>query len=507
MIESEVNFMNVRYNLDAKITDIDLIPKEGPVTGSYICTWWNQSGCAADLGIQGTGLSEWRDALNQDALFETEKYYHPAPRAVRSNLIFLMDDGWDIPEGTPNDAEHRYLYGSVDPDSKKFSRYGNTPEERLTGISKKVKEMGYAGLGLWISPQECGLEKYKTENARTYWEERAKWSHNAGVLYWKVDWGGHDWDDEYRELISDCVHKYAPGLLCEHAIVQLPCTHHHKEENFLEQRALRAKRQMTFADAFRTYDVLEPFDKVCTLRRAHEALLASEVTDHSGAALINGENLYAISASLGFTVGIMNYNEEALACINWQKVSPPFGVFDAPYNYSESFLDDTLFFDSEICEWAPCKGITVKESAPFIMARGCPMPTVTKTGEHYPYILASKNPGTGAYSVASIPRSVDPISNAYFPADVVLHEVCPESPVGIFGIFNTLTIELDSQLSPDARFLAQDLTSDKAIDITEYVTFSDNRIVLEGKLLRLAGKIARGHNNKSAPSVIFKIIM
>ena len=126
--------MSGLYKLDERITDIDLIPKEGSVTGSYVCTWRNQSACAQDLGLTGTGLSEWRDALNQDALFETEKYYHPAPRHLRKNLIFLMDDGWDIPEGTPNDGTCGHLYGSVDPDSKKFSRYGSTPEERLAGI-------------------------------------------------------------------------------------------------------------------------------------------------------------------------------------------------------------------------------------------------------------------------------------------------------------------------------------------------------------------------------------
>ena len=129
-------------------TDINLIPANGNFTGSYSCTWWNQCPTAEQLGLTGTGLSEWRDALNQDSLFETERFYHPIPQELRNGLIFLLDDGWDIPIGTPNDAEHRHLYGAVDPDPVKFSRFGSDPKERLKGMSDKAKDMGYAGLDL-----------------------------------------------------------------------------------------------------------------------------------------------------------------------------------------------------------------------------------------------------------------------------------------------------------------------------------------------------------------------
>lgn len=489
-----------------KITDIDLIDSVGETAGSYLCTWWNQSSAAQALGLMGTGLSEWRDALNQDALFETEEYFHPVPFEHRRNLIFLMDDGWDIPIGTPNDSEHNYLYGSVDPDKVKFSRYGSTPEERLKNISDKVKEMGYAGLGLWISPQECLLEEYKEDSPVSYWEKRAKWCAAAGVLYWKVDWGRHDYDDDYRSLISECAHKFAPGLLVEHAIVQKPLTHNHNSDTFLSERAERAVRQMTFCDAFRTYDLLEPFDKVCTLRRAHEALVVGKDTPHTGKGLINGENMYSVVAGLSLAAGIMNYNENALSAINWQKLSPPFGAFDSDYSYSREFLCDTKFFDSEICEWAPCKGLTVEESAPAIMARGCPLPTVSKIGEHAPFVMASKNPKTKAYSVATVQRSVDPVISVYFPANVTLHEVDISAPLGVFGVFNTLTVEFDMSIKEGCRILAQDLTSDKAADITELAKIEGNKLVLSGKLLRYVGKLHRGHNNQSEPSLIMKIV-
>ncbi len=489
-----------------KETKINLIPESGPVTGSYSCTWWNQCPAAGALGLTGEGLSAWRDSLNQEALFDREDLFHPVPKEARGSLIFLLDDGWDVPVGTVGNDNDRHFFGAVDPDKVKFARFGNTPAERLKGISDAVKEMGYAGVGLWISPQEYAEEPYKAESSEEYWSTRAKWCNDAGVLYWKVDWGAHDYDDEYRRLISDCVKKHAPDLLVEHAVVQKPLSHNNGDiEKFLSDRAKRTKKQMEFSDVIRTYDVLEPFDKVCTLLRSHEALVCHDLESHSGKGLINGENLYALCAALGLTTGIMNYNKEALACINWQKIAPPFGIFDCEYSFSDEMLCDTLFFASEVCEWAPCKGRTVYESAPAIMARGCPLPEFHYLSENHPYVLASKNPKTGVYTVATIPRTVDPIRNAYFLADVTAKEVDLSKPVGVFGVFNTLTVESTEPISANAQVLAQDLNSSFAYDITEYASISSNRITFDGKILRYIGRIARGHNDQSDPSVVIKI--
>ncbi|MBQ2729306.1 MAG: hypothetical protein IJF69_00870 [Clostridia bacterium] len=499
-MKKDTKYINLKY------TDTNLIPSTGEPTGSYSCTWWNQSSAASALGYSGEALSPWRDSLNQEALFDREDLFHHVPREYRSSLIFLLDDGWDVPVGTAGNDKDRSYFGSVDPDSEKFSRYGSTPEERLCAISAKVKEMGYAGLGLWISPQKSTLKEYDKVNDREYWETRAKWCDKAGVLYWKVDWGNHDYDDGYRLLISECAHKYAKNLLVEHSVVQKPCTHNNYSDSFLVERTARMKLQMTFCDVNRTYDVIEPFEEVCTLQRAHEGFMSKDEPCLFGRGLINAENLYAIAASLGCTVGIMNYNEDAAACINWQKLSPPFGIRESEYLHSEERLCDTFFFDSEVCEWAPCKGLTVEESAPAIMARNCPLPEVSPIGQHAPFVTASKNPKTGAYSVATSRRTIDPVRTAFYLADVTLKEVDPNAPIGVFGVFNTLTLELCSPVSKSCRVLLQDLTSDKAIDVTEFANLCENKIVLDGKDLRILGKIARGHNNRSAPSLLIKIV-
>lgn len=493
------------FNYDGiKKTEINLIPNPESKTGSYACTWWSQSACAGRLKLTGEGLSEWRDALNEYTLFDDESFYHHVPRKERKDLIFLVDDGWDIPKGTPNDSDHRYLYGSIDPDPEKFSRFGSTPEERLTGMSQAVKELGYAGLGLWISPQETGREEYKEADARAYWEKRAKWCHNAGILYWKVDWGNHDYDDDYRELITDCAHRLAPDLLVEHAVIQMPVTHTNHSKDFKAERPQRVQRLMTFSDAYRTYDIMEPFDKVCTLERAHEALVCSD-TEHKGLGLINGENLYPICASLGLTTGIMNYNTEALACIRWHRIAPPFGIFEGKYKCSEEWLSDSLFCERELCSWSPCKGRTVVESAPAIMARNCPLPKVSPLGSIAPFVLASKNPKTQAYSVATVQRTVDPNTNIYFPADVTVTEGEIDAPIGVFGIFNSLTVEFLQKIPENAKILAQDLTTDEAKDITELVKLNGNSLTLDGKLLRVIAKGDKERYDDSAPAVVVSL--
>ena len=62
------------------------------------------------------------------------------------------------------------------------------------------------------------------DKERTGWEERARWCHEAGVMYWKVDWGRGAADGNYRRMMTECVRKYAPALKIEHALVRQPAS-------------------------------------------------------------------------------------------------------------------------------------------------------------------------------------------------------------------------------------------------------------------------------------------
>lgn len=103
----------------------NLIPAAGSVNGDYLCTWRNQGVTARALGVTGEAGSDVRDVLDQDRLFGSRNHYHTISEEQRSNLIFLLDDGWDVPYGTPNDAAHKAVFGSVEPDPEKFSQFGN----------------------------------------------------------------------------------------------------------------------------------------------------------------------------------------------------------------------------------------------------------------------------------------------------------------------------------------------------------------------------------------------
>lgn len=485
----------------------NLIPAAGEVNGDYLCTWRNQGVTVRELGVTGIAGSDVRDVLDQERLFGSRTYYHTVGKEQRSNLIFLLDDGWDLPYGIPNDAPHKALFGLVEPDPEKFSTFGNTPLERLCGISAKVKEKGYAGLGLWISPQQAGETSYDPESARLYWEERARMCHEAGVLYWKVDWGFHDGDLEYRRMMSEAVRKYAPGLWVEHAVVQQPLTKIRKEGHpDSDMRREMVKDLMEYCDAYRIYDLCAPFRKVCTLQRASEALTVQVNQELDGRGCVNAESEPDIGAALGLTVGIMEFDKNMQACLNWHRIAPPFGIHGNNCICSEERLEDYQFCENDLASWHQEAGEVVRESAPAIIARNCPLPIVKKRGEHAPYVLASKNPITSAYSVATIRRTIDPNPMQFFLADVTVQDVDPEAPIGVFGVFGSLTIQFSAPIPENCKVLVQDLIADTSIDVTDHVKMDDQSIVLDGMDLRFWGKTSRGICDDSDPSLMIKLI-
>ena len=100
----------------------------------------------------------------------------------------------------------------------------NEAQEDLAGTLAKVKEMGYCGLGLWVSPQIAFEEKEQRstpEQIRAYWLEKARISEEAGIRYWKVDWGKYS-DTENRRIMTECAREAAPSLRLEHATPQNP---------------------------------------------------------------------------------------------------------------------------------------------------------------------------------------------------------------------------------------------------------------------------------------------
>ena len=181
---------------------ISFIPDKASENGTYLCTWEQQKKVAHKENLPGANIPErQRNALTAELLFNHEENYHLFSRDYRSGMYFLLDDGWDVPFNT-NTENGTEAFGSLQVDSEKFAEFGATPSERLCKVSQRIKDMGYAGLGLWVSPQRCfDSEPFDMEEHRKYWIERAKESSIAGVKYWKVDWGKCSATEGYRNSL------------------------------------------------------------------------------------------------------------------------------------------------------------------------------------------------------------------------------------------------------------------------------------------------------------------
>lgn len=442
-----------------------------------------------------------RDALTAQSLFGTTAYYHIIPEKYRSGLIFLIDDGWDVPIGTSADGS-RSEFGSMEPDPVKFGSLGSTAQERLNEMSRKTKELGYAGLGLWVSPQIPGEGWTSAEEARSYWIERARMSNEAGILYWKVDWGKHQTDTEYRKMMTEVCAEYAPGLTVEHAYTQVPFTESNPDSKFLTEREKAIKALTALGGVIRIYDLSAPFETVCALGRTDQVLQLAQ--NSSAACSANVESEGYIGAVLGLPVGIMSYDTEMQVYLRWQQYSPAFDTKSAKYYRSDSMLTDTYYFEKELFPgWFECANRLLTETAPAVMSRGCTLPSVTVGSNGIvPYVAASKNPITGAYSIGSFPRTVDPNTEMNGNAEVSAEVGSPDGRIGIFGIFGKLTLTFDGDISGCSVY-AKDILSDGEMrDITGLVSVRADTLTVDGTVIRTVGKEARGTNDKTPPAMM-----
>lgn len=489
-----------REKVKARKSGMNLIPKTSKPCGDYVCTWSLQEDTAHKLGIVGTKCSDQRDALDDKTLFGEVNYYHHVPREYRSGLYLIIDDGWDVPYGTPN--EKGQPFGSCDPDPEKWP-YGDTAVERLKGLVKRAKGLGYAGLGIWVATRTYYEDEREVsfEEAREYWIERAKQSNEAGISYWKIDWGRHC-DADYRTMMTEVLHKYAPGVIVEHAACQAPFS----QMGDIESRKRNTAAILPVSDAFRLYDVAKPFEDSSMLCRADEALSAPHARKLGTTGILNGEVCAYVCAALGLASGIMYFGPNDEAMLRWHRIAPPFSIYANEYKKSDEILTDSMYFDRDPLWWIHVKGQYLEEKAPAVMARGCELPRVVPTGELKPFVCASKNPETGAYAIATIARTVDPNSDITALADIEFAVGGADALIGIFGYYASLTLKYSESLE-GRRIYAEDLLSDvnaadAALDITDEVKIDGNTVTLGGRLLRRIGLSARSNSEPSVPSLV-----
>ena len=195
---------------------------------NYWCTWIVQgttlretqkAGKTVFAGDQGVPLQ--RDNLNEAVLFGENGWatlFYPNERGA---LFLLLDGGWDLPYGTTTGgAKSLSMRGACIPHPDRFPSFKGTPAERLKALNDKVKALGWRGVGVWIPAHVHGDmaegRMLTDEEAREVLAEKMRLCKEAGVEYWKIDWGMRSNSVAFRRLMSDVRDKVYPGLILEH---------------------------------------------------------------------------------------------------------------------------------------------------------------------------------------------------------------------------------------------------------------------------------------------------
>lgn len=489
-----------------KKIDINFIPDIENPSPDYYCTWQAQLYATSD----GKPARQ-RKIINEKSMFSSAYPYAWTSfyEKARQDLFFVMDDSWDVP---PEDDESKY--GSLILDRQKFASFykDDNPANALKSLCSKVESLGWKGLGGWVCAQESPV-LLSGRACTEYWIEKLKAAQEAGMSYWKVDWGKKCCNEDFRRQLSELAHKYTPELIVENAF----------NANYI-----------SFSDTFRTYDVPAIMSIPMTMEKL---ALILKVADYTGEAksLVNCEDEAYAAAAGGFAMGIMRhpYNgnlpdgradmsfpechrdlkrktEEVLRAVRWHRIAPAFAADKNNVYISEKMLTDTWNLqnsDAEIERWwfdmdsiKNClEGNTITKTACSAISRNMPLPVITpdENGE-IPYVIASRNPN-GAVSVAFLARTKK--RKYYTPLCDVLLDAADSDTFGLFGYFKSVTLSFSSEKT-NVKIYAQNLSDDFAYDITDQIHTDGKNITIP--FSAVANLCAA--KDKSEPGLLIKII-
>ncbi len=496
---------------------MNLIPDKPQVTGNYFCTWDSQSDQMYTWKDRPAALSA-RDAMNEDFLFGENGLLNSF-QGIREDLIVVLDDGWDVPYG----AKDTRIFGSLEAEPERFpSLAALSPAERLRALSDRIRSLGYRGLGLWVPTQSPSLvngrEITRTpEEERLYWEERAKWCHDGGVLYLKADWGAHQGDADYCAMMTACMRKYAPGLLIEHGFTGRPLFESEKDGCAVPEAAQAyLEIVLPVSDYLRTYDVCHELKYASTVDRAAICLQAAHICQAN--AILNIEDTALIGAALGCSVGVMRHElekerkhinlpprrvSETAAALRWQRIAPPFAAGKGSLMVTDERLKDVWrCARREPGHWPDVPAGDYYVTAPSAIARNMPLPEVLSEGEK-PYVLCSIHPETGALCVAATPRTFPTGVDQTPLAEIRVKGASSQKPVGLFGSFTFHTVTFEEPVE-GCRVVAQNLLCDEAEDVTPQVLLSGRRMTVPGDLMRRIGATEDGENG--IPAIVLQLL-
>ena len=486
---------------------------------SYYCTWLAQNFIAASAGKEHAvvrpaftgdqGANCARDKINEHTLFGRGGMAEN-PIGAREDLYLVLDDGWDVPYRVdPSSQKDRF--GSLEVNEARFPSVEGDPAQRLKILNERAKRYGWKGIGIWVAAQKCGMDYALpfSENEKAYWRERILWCKQAGVTYWKVDWGTWEHDVAFRRFLTEAAAELYPELTVEHAICCPPVNGATAElqrgavGRFQDDRTIGSlsKEVALFSEVFRTYDVTPPFSVATTLDRAAYLLPYAK-------GYLNVEDELYLAAALGCQMGVMRsvYGKgldgwddsdrlrEADAALAWQKIAPPFSGGSVEIS-GEILTDEWTFQETEFW-YQPINGHTIRQGAPAAVSRNAPLPEV-KAGKESakPFVVCALNPN-GAYSVAVMPRTLNG-KRAYAGGTAVCF--LPEMPkqIALFGYADGF--EFSWKQGRAKRATAASLLGGNATEIP--LSEAGDRVQIDGNMIKKLWKT----DDKSAPAMLLTL--
>jgi hypothetical protein len=518
---------------------VNLVPDAASVTPSYWCTWGAQNYATDSVTLRNAvwgvnGHSSQADHLTESALFGEHGWAYFLPE-VSKDLLIMFDVGWDVASGI-NFDDRRWLLGSLELAEDKFPSCNGTPTERLWKLNQLCKDHGWKGAGIWVAAHPAVQDPSGNMTRKAmedYYRERMIWSRDAGITYWKVDYGSFSSKHWFRKMLSDLAREVAPDLLVENARNSAPVNDYecpwdtdmyHETGEYQEwgdgQVLETAVRMIGYSQVFRTYDVTAQLSVPTTLdRTAQQLALAS--TDGQNTCLLNTEDEMYLGAALGCALGIMRHpmwmtlegNQydifnarkritEVVRAVRWQRMAPAFPVGAASVHLDPVYLTDTWTFQKGDTWASWFDGRQIQQKAPARVSRGMDLPVVDCEGDP-PYVVASRNPN-GAVAIAALPRVFADRSLHHRQAEIRISRLQEEFPIGFFGTCRQLTLEFEA-LSGNQHLWAQDLALETALDISGRVRWDEHQIIIPGELIREIGTMGNGPDDHSEPGLVLML--
>lgn len=506
----------------------NLVPDQPAEAANYWCTWYAQNYWQQRPG-EITDFSQLnnpnaREEISDHHLFNaTDGWATNYLRRGREDFFFLIDHGWQTKEPTERTIEGDADFFSLQIDPRDFPSIAHLPPAAgLRAFNERIKSLGWRGLGLWVRGNVT------PEAARTFVE----WSRDADIKYWKIDGG-----DTKAFYSYHAKQEIFPELQLEYINGTGPFNEHWDDPDrasypspFAPGQAKQASmlQILKHTDIFRTYDVAPLLYSTITMQRVHDilqqtqntpayigilniqddpqvaagmgCLIASKRHPNFGERTMNGEDFHHQMRGKRMVQWRMN---EVERFGRWQRIAPAFAAGVGTYQASNESLVDRYPHTERDTWFKSVYGSTVAQSAPAIMSRNMPLPLVNVTGEA-PYVMASTYPN-GPVCVATEGR-VSPDNQWYEPrADVTIKVANPDQPIGVFGHYDSLTLEFDQPIDEVTHIWAQDLLADKAIDIRSHVHLTGNQITIPGQIIDQIGTAAADVGDISVPGLVIQI--